>query len=61
MALGANACIVGRAGLYGLASGGQQGVAHAIGILQKEIDNTQALLGIPDLSKIDRSALFTES
>jgi L-lactate dehydrogenase (cytochrome) len=60
MALGANACIVGRAGLYGLASGGQQGVAHAISILQKEIDNTQALLGIPDLSKIDRSALFTE-
>lgn len=58
MALGANACIVGRAGLYGLASGGQDGVAHAISILQKEIDITLALLGVPDLSQISRHALF---
>ena len=60
MALGASACLVGRAGLYGLASGGQPGVERAISMLKKEIDITQALLGIPELSQIDRSALFPE-
>ena len=60
MALGASACLVGRAGLYGLASGGRAGVERAISMLQKEIDITQALLGIARLSEIDRSALFPE-
>ena len=58
MALGANACIVGRAGLYGLAAGGQAGVAQAISILQQEIDITLALLGVPDLSQVSRSVIF---
>ncbi len=58
IALGASACIVGRAGLYGLASGGQAGVEHAIDILQREIDVTLALLGVPDIRQVDRSALF---
>ncbi len=58
MAMGASACLIGRAGLYGLASGGQPGVERAIAILQQEIDVVQALLGIPDITKIDRSALF---
>ena len=44
--------------LYGLASGGRPGVERAISMLQKEIDITQALLGIPELARIDRSALF---
>jgi L-lactate dehydrogenase (cytochrome) len=60
LALGASACLVGRAGLYGLASGGRPGVERAINLLQKEIDITQALLGIPELATIDRSALFPE-
>lgn len=58
MALGARACLIGRAGLYGLAAGGEAGVAHAIGILQKEIDIAQALLGVADLSLIDQAALW---
>lgn len=58
LALGASACIVGRAGLYGLAAGGQAGVERAIDILQKEIDITLALLGVPDVRQLDRSALF---
>lgn len=57
MALGARACLIGRAGLYGLAAGGQDGVAHAIRLLRQEIDMTQALLGVPDLRNIDRSLL----
>jgi len=44
--------------LYGLASGGRHGVERAIDMLQQGIDITQALLGVPDLSKIDRSVLF---
>ncbi len=56
-ALGATACIVGRAGLYGLASGGQAGVERAIAMLQKEIDLTLALLGVPDIADVDRSVL----
>ncbi len=56
-ALGATACIVGRAGLYGLASGGQAGVERAIAMLQQEIDLTLALLGVPDIANVDRSAL----
>lgn len=58
LALGADACLIGRAGLYGLASGGQAGVERAIAILQKEIDITLALLGVPDIADLDRSSLF---
>jgi L-lactate dehydrogenase (cytochrome) len=45
LALGANACSVGRAYLYGLAAGGEQGVAHALGLLRAEIERGLALLG----------------
>lgn len=58
MALGASACIIGRAGLYGLAAGGQAGVERAIEMLQREIDVVLALLGVPDIRQVDRSALF---
>lgn len=57
-ALGASACLIGRPGLYGVAAGGQPGVERAIGILQREIDLTLALLGVPDITQLDRSALF---
>ncbi len=60
-ALGATACIVGRAGLYGLAAGGQAGVERAIAMLQQEIDITLALLGVPDIADVDRSALCMET
>lgn len=57
MALGARACLIGRAGLYGLAAGGEAGVLRAIEILHNEIDVTLTLLGRPDITKVDRSAL----
>ena len=57
LALGAKGCLVGRAGLYGLACGGQAGVARAIDILKTEIDVTLALLGHPDITALDRSAV----
>ncbi len=57
LALGARGCLVGRAGLYGLASQGETGVATAIDILKTEIDMTLALLGQPDVAALDRSAV----
>jgi len=57
-ALGAKACMIGRAWLYGLASGGQPGVERALEILRDEIDITLTLLGRPTLADIDRSILI---
>ena len=57
LALGARACLVGRASLYGLATAGEAGVMRAIEILRSEIDTTLALLGQPDVAKLDRLAL----
>ncbi len=45
LALGANACSIGRPYLYGLAAGGQAGVERAIEILRSEIERDMALLG----------------
>lgn len=56
-ALGAKACMIGRAWLYGLASAGQAGVERALEILRDEIDVTLTLLGRPTLAEVDREAL----
>jgi L-lactate dehydrogenase (cytochrome) len=44
-ALGADACLVGRAYLYGLMAGGERGVARAAEILTTEVRRTMQLLG----------------
>jgi isopentenyl diphosphate isomerase/L-lactate dehydrogenase-like FMN-dependent dehydrogenase len=51
-ALGAAACSVGRAFVWGLAAAGQYGVERAIGLLHDELDNTLTLIGaaLPDLN-----------
>ena len=59
LALGARACMIGRAWLYGLAAGGEAGVARSLEILMKEIDITMALLGRTTVAQLDRSALTT--
>ncbi|HRO04803.1 MAG TPA: alpha-hydroxy acid oxidase, partial [Terricaulis sp.] len=43
LALGANAVAIGRAYLWGLAAGGQAGVARALAILEAELVRTMAL------------------
>jgi L-lactate dehydrogenase (cytochrome) len=45
VALGARACLVGRAYLYGLMAGGERGVQKAADILSSEVRSTMALLG----------------
>jgi len=56
-ALGAKACMIGRAWLYGLSAGGQSGVERALEILRNEIDVALTLLGRPSLADVDRSAI----
>ncbi|MBT8098170.1 MAG: alpha-hydroxy-acid oxidizing protein [Gammaproteobacteria bacterium] len=55
LALGANACSVGRSYLYGLAAGGQNGAERALEILRTEFERTMALTGCNAVSKIGRS------
>jgi L-lactate dehydrogenase (cytochrome) len=45
LAMGANACSIGRAYLYGLAAGGEAGVTRALTLLRTEIERDLALLG----------------
>jgi L-lactate dehydrogenase (cytochrome) len=60
LALGANACMIGRPFLYGLGAGGQAGVTRAISILKGELDTTMILAGIDDVKKIDHRAIASE-
>jgi L-lactate dehydrogenase (cytochrome) len=54
LALGANACMAGRPGLYGLAAGGQAGVQHVFELLRAEVERDMALLGTPGIAAIGR-------
>jgi L-lactate dehydrogenase (cytochrome) len=45
LALGARACLIGRAYVYGLGAGGKAGVTKAIDILQRELSVAMALTG----------------
>jgi L-lactate dehydrogenase (cytochrome) len=56
-ALGARAVLIGRPWLYGLAVGGEAGVAGVLEILRAEIDRALALLGRPRFDDVDASAL----
>jgi L-lactate dehydrogenase (cytochrome) len=60
LALGANACMIGRAFLYGLGAGGEAGVRQAINILRAELDTTMILAGIDDVKKIDHRVIASE-
>ncbi len=59
IALGARACMIGKAFNYGVAAAGQHGVEKAIDILRTEIDRTLALIGRPTLADLDRTAVGT--
>jgi L-lactate dehydrogenase (cytochrome) len=52
VALGARACLVGRAYLYGLMAGGERGVQRATDILAAEIARTLQLLGVPSVAQL---------
>jgi 4-hydroxymandelate oxidase len=54
LALGARAVLVGRPILWGLAAGGRAGVAHALGLLRRELDLAMALCGCANVGAITR-------
>jgi L-lactate dehydrogenase (cytochrome) len=54
LALGARACMIGRAYLYGLGAGGEQGVDRSLELLRNEIRRTMVLLGCPSLAELSR-------
>jgi L-lactate dehydrogenase (cytochrome) len=57
IALGARACLSGRAYVYGLGAGGQAGVARAIEIIRNELDTSMALTGVNRVEEIDRRVI----
>ena len=59
LALGADACLIGRAFLWGLGAQGEKGVCRAIEILRQELDVAMALTGCSRLANI-HSGLITQ-
>ena len=52
LAMGADAVMLGRATLYGLAAGGEAGVSHALAILTSEIDRVLGQTGCRSLDDV---------
>ena len=52
LARGATACSIGRPYLYGLAAGGEAGVARALQLLRDEIERDMGLLGCRSIDEI---------
>jgi len=57
LALGADACMIGRAYIYALAAAGEAGVSHLLELLEKEMRVAMTLTANAKVSDIDRSAL----
>jgi (S)-mandelate dehydrogenase len=57
LALGANAVMVGRSTLYGVAAGGEAGAARALQIYRDEIHRNMALLGCNSIADIGPQCL----
>ncbi len=55
LALGANACMIGRPYLYGLAAGGEAGVSRSLEILRSEMERVMKLIGCDSLDRLDAS------
>ncbi|MET3921834.1 alpha-hydroxy acid oxidase [Arthrobacter sp. UYEF20] len=52
LALGADACSIGRPYLYGLAAASQAGVAHVLKLLAAEMTRTMMLLGVSTIQEL---------
>lgn len=59
LAVGAVAVGLGRAPLYGLGAGGQEGAAHALEIIRDEFDRTLALTGCRSVSELTPDLMNT--
>ncbi len=59
LGLGARACFIGRAYLYGLGAYGQAGVTKALEILRDELSVAMALTGVTDVEKVPRDIILS--
>jgi len=57
IALGARAVLIARPAVWGLAAYGADGVQQVVELLQSELARAVAMLGRPNLARLDRSAL----
>jgi L-lactate dehydrogenase (cytochrome) len=57
VALGARACMAGRAYLYGLGAGGERGVDHVLGLLDADVRRTMALVGASSVAELGRECV----
>lgn len=60
LALGARAVLLGRATLYGLASGGEPGARAVIDLLAGELGRALTLAGVPRAADLDRGCLLPQ-
>ena len=60
LARGANAVLIGRPYLYGLAVNGSEGVRHIVEILRRELETAMALTGRTTIAQIDRTVLWPD-
>jgi L-lactate dehydrogenase (cytochrome) len=58
LGLGARACFIGRAYLYGLGAYGEAGVTKALEILKDELDIAMALTSVRDASNVPRDVIL---
>ncbi len=61
MALGANAVLLGRPYIHGLANAGAMGVAHVLRLLRDELEIAMALCGCSRLDQATRSLLYPQA
>ena len=59
IALGANAVLIGRPYIFGLANAGAMGVAHVLRLLRDELEIAMALCGCATLAEVTADCLFT--
>ena len=57
LSMGAKACMGGRAYLYGLAAGGEEGAYRSLNLLKEEVRNNMILLGTNTIEDIASSEL----
>jgi L-lactate dehydrogenase (cytochrome) len=57
IALGARACMAGRAYLYGLGAAGERGVDHVLRLLSNDMRRTMALVGCRTVAELSRELL----
>jgi (S)-mandelate dehydrogenase len=60
LALGANAVLLGRAPLYGLAVAGEGGVDRVLDLLKDEVDRTFAQIGCASVSQLSPDYVMTD-